>query len=107
MAEVRNLLSPPTWLKFALLNGRNAPVICVNRYYGWYDGPGDLTAAERNLEDELRAWVRYGKPIVVTEFGADALPGLHAAPGRLVRGLPGGADRRVAAGVPADPTGHR
>ncbi|MGP0026427.1 MAG: hypothetical protein ACLPKE_24195, partial [Streptosporangiaceae bacterium] len=37
-------------------------------------------AAARQLEEELRAWARYGKPIVVTEFGADALPGLHALP---------------------------
>jgi hypothetical protein len=28
IAEVRNLLSPPTWLKVLLVNGRNAPVAC-------------------------------------------------------------------------------
>ena len=55
-------------------------LICVNRYYGWYADPGDLEAAERGLEAELRAWARQGKPILVTEFGADALPGLHALP---------------------------
>jgi beta-glucuronidase len=55
-------------------------LICVNRYFGWYVSPGDLEAATRQLEEELRAWARYGKPIVVTEFGADALPGLHALP---------------------------
>ena len=31
----------------------------------------------------------------------------RAAPGGLVRGLSGGADRRVAAGLPPDPGGHR
>ena len=31
----------------------------------------------------------------------------RTAPGGLVRGLPGGADRRVAAGLPPDPAGHR
>ena len=41
---------------------------------------GDLRAAERHLEEELRAWARHGKPIIVTEFGADALPGLHTLP---------------------------
>ena len=83
-------------------------LICVNRYFGWYADTGDLAAAERELEDELRAWARHGKPIVVTEFGADALAGLHALPaGPVVRGLPGGADRGVAAGVPARPGGHR
>jgi beta-glucuronidase len=55
-------------------------LVCLNRYYGWYVDTGDLAAAERNLESELRAWARLGKPILVSEFGADALPGLHALP---------------------------
>jgi beta-glucuronidase len=55
-------------------------LICVNRYYGWYTGTGDLEAAEQDLAAEIRAWARRGKPILVTEFGADALPGLHALP---------------------------
>jgi beta-glucuronidase len=55
-------------------------LVCVNRYYGWYVDTGDLEAAERNLEAELRAWARHGKPILVTEFGADAMPGRHALP---------------------------
>jgi beta-glucuronidase len=58
-------------------------LICVNRYFGWYVDTGDLAAAERDLEDELRAWARHGKPIVVTEFGADALAGLHALPATI------------------------
>ncbi len=55
-------------------------LVCVNRYYGWYADTGDLASAERDLEDELRAWARHGKPILITEFGADALPGLHSLP---------------------------
>jgi beta-glucuronidase len=55
-------------------------LICLNRYYGWYVEPGDLEAAERELETELQGWAGHGKPILVTEFGADALPGLHALP---------------------------
>jgi beta-glucuronidase len=55
-----------------------ADVVMINRYYGWYVEPGDLAAAERGLERELLAWVdRHGKPIIVTEYGADAMPGLH------------------------------
>ena len=55
-----------------------ADVVMINRYYGWYVEPGDLVAAERDLERELLAWVdRHGKPIIVTEYGADAMPGLH------------------------------
>jgi beta-glucuronidase len=50
----------------------------LNRYYGWYVEPGDLRAAELGLEAELLLWAaEQGKPIIVTEYGADAMPGLH------------------------------
>jgi beta-glucuronidase len=49
----------------------------VNRYFGWYVHHGDLVAAEAALEAELLAWAALGKPVVVTEYGADALPGRH------------------------------
>jgi len=55
-----------------------ADVIMINRYYGWYVEPGDLAAAEKGLEAELLAWSeKHRKPIIVTEYGADAMPGLH------------------------------
>jgi len=54
-------------------------VICLNRYYGWYVDTGDLDAAARKLEAELRGWQSgHGKPIIITEYGADTLAGLHA-----------------------------
>ncbi|WP_422933287.1 beta-glucuronidase [Sinomonas sp. P47F7] len=54
-------------------------VICLNRYYGWYVATGDLATAERYLESDLLAWsAKYGKPIMMTEYGADTLPGLHS-----------------------------
>lgn len=53
-------------------------VLSLNRYYGWYQDTGDLVAAERHLEAELRAWASaFDKPIIVSEFGADAVAGLH------------------------------
>ncbi len=56
-------------------------VVCLNRYYGWYVETGDLVTAERELEDELRAWERlHGKPIIITEYGADAVAGIHSLP---------------------------
>ena len=83
-------------------------LICVNRYYGWYVDPGDLEAATRQLEEELRAWARYGKPIVVTEFGADALPGLHALPPVVwSEDYQVALIADVAAGLPPDPPGNR
>jgi beta-glucuronidase len=51
----------------------------LNRYYGWYANTGDLAGAERDLEAELRAWAsKHGKPIIITEYGADAVAGLHS-----------------------------
>jgi beta-glucuronidase len=54
-------------------------VLCLNRYFGWYVDTGDLAAAEQHLEAELNGWqAKYGKPMIMTEYGADALAGLHS-----------------------------
>lgn len=56
-----------------------ADVVMLNRYYGWYVNSGDLAAAERGLEAELEAWDhKHGKPIIMTEYGADTVSGLHS-----------------------------
>jgi beta-glucuronidase len=53
-------------------------VLMLNRYYGWYVQTGDLAAAELAWEEELTAWAGEGKPIIITEYGADTYPGLHS-----------------------------
>jgi beta-glucuronidase len=53
-------------------------VLMLNRYYGWYVNTGDLSAAERAWEEELRGWASEGKPIIITEYGADTYAGLHS-----------------------------
>ncbi|WP_335988382.1 beta-glucuronidase [Glycomyces sp. MUSA5-2] len=54
-------------------------VLAINRYYGWYVFTGDLAAAEGVLEQDLRGWAqRFGKPVMMTEYGADTQPGLHS-----------------------------
>jgi beta-glucuronidase len=53
-------------------------VLMLNRYYGWYTQTGDLEAAELAWEQELTAWAGDGKPIIITEYGADTYPGLHS-----------------------------
>ncbi len=53
-------------------------VLMLNRYYGWYVNTGDLEAAELAWEKELTAWAGEGKPIIITEYGADTYPGLHS-----------------------------
>jgi beta-glucuronidase len=55
-------------------------VVMLNRYYGWYVHAGDLPAAERALDAEIRAWTAaYPKPIIFTEYGADTFAGLRSA----------------------------
>ncbi|MEU5755061.1 beta-glucuronidase [Streptomyces sp. NPDC047829] len=54
-------------------------IICLNRYYGWYVATGDLALAETYMDMELRGWAeKYDLPILMSEYGADALPGLHS-----------------------------
>jgi beta-glucuronidase len=54
-------------------------VIMLNRYEGWYTNTGDLETAEVRLEAELRTWeAAYGKPMIMTEYGADTMTGLHS-----------------------------
>jgi beta-glucuronidase len=53
-------------------------VLMLNRYYGWYENTGDLKAAERAWDAELSGWATDGKPIIITEYGADTYAGLHA-----------------------------
>jgi beta-glucuronidase len=58
-----------------------ADLVFLNSYPGWYLHPGQLSVAASALAatvDELHR--RYRKPIVLTEFGADAMPGAHADP---------------------------
>ncbi len=56
-------------------------VIGINRYPGWYTDPGRLDAITPQFTAELTAWwERFGKPIVVTEYGADCVAGIHADP---------------------------
>jgi beta-glucuronidase len=60
-------------------------VMCLNRYYGWYSQSGQLDDGCRELEKELEALhsLHPNKPLLMTEFGADAIPGWHAQPPEL------------------------
>lgn len=54
-------------------------VICMNRYYGWYIFPGNLVAAKQALICGMEYWKRMNKPVIITEYGADTVAGLHDA----------------------------
>jgi beta-glucuronidase len=48
-------------------------IINFNQYVGWYDGLPPLC-------DQIRWIIPYNKPVMISEFGADALQGLHGDP---------------------------
>jgi beta-glucuronidase len=56
-------------------------VICVNRYWGWYEQGARLEQAFATLDQELDLlYETFQKPILVSEFGADTVAGLHGHP---------------------------
>lgn len=72
---VNVMLAPPDRCMLTDL----ADVVMVNRYFGWYVDHGDLDAGEISLDAELRAWAAlHKKPIIITEYGADTIAGLHS-----------------------------
>lgn len=54
-------------------------VVCINRYWGWYTNQGDIATGAAMLSRELDdLYHRLQRPIIVSEFGADTYPGMHA-----------------------------
>jgi len=51
--------------------GASTDLLSFNQYVGWYDGLPDKLA-------QVRWTLGYEKPVVISEFGADALQGYHA-----------------------------
>jgi beta-glucuronidase len=65
---------PTSWME-------QCDVICMNRYWGWYVLGGQLEQARAALEQELDAvWDQWQRPIIMTEFGADTMAGMHGQP---------------------------
>jgi beta-glucuronidase len=59
-------------------------IIAINRYYGWYEYPGRLDFAIGVLDQEMeQLHNKYRKPLMMTEFGADTVPGLHSTSDQL------------------------
>lgn len=56
-------------------------VICLNRYFGWYSDHGHTEVIKRQVIREMKEWFeKYHKPMIMTEYGADTIPGLHKMP---------------------------
>jgi beta-glucuronidase len=57
-------------------------VICINRYDAWYRDYGRLDQIPDYMSQDLSNWrLAYPtKPVMVSEYGADTVPGLHNDP---------------------------
>ncbi|XP_024121450.1 beta-glucuronidase isoform X2 [Oryzias melastigma] len=56
-------------------------VICINNYFSWYHDPGHVEVITLQLNTEYDNWhEKYKKPIIQSEYGADAVPGVHVDP---------------------------
>lgn len=56
-------------------------VVCLNRYHGWYSFGGQIDAGVAALDQEIESIHRlYPKPLILSEFGTDTIPGHHAQP---------------------------
>jgi beta-glucuronidase len=59
-----------------------ADVISINRYTGWYSDDGRLDQIYGTILGDIEYTRRHfpTKPILVSEYGADTVPGLHNDP---------------------------
>lgn len=60
-----------------------ADFVSLSRYYGWYENMGDLDpqVVQECLLHELDTWrERFGQPVFMLEYGADAVAGMHSDP---------------------------
>lgn len=87
LAERARALDPTRPITIAALHGaplswlRLSDVVCLNRYYGWYTQSGQPDAGAAALVRELDdLHAALGKPLMLTEFGADTIAGHHSVP---------------------------
>ena len=53
----------------------------LNQYFGWYLDIGHPELIDRQMRNKLDDWYgKFKKPIMVSEYGAETLPGTHKDP---------------------------
>lgn len=56
-------------------------VLCINKYYGWYNWTGKIEESLDAMVNDLQSFYDvFRKPIIMAEFGADAVAGEHHLP---------------------------
>ena len=57
---------------------RLVDIISINRYYGWYSDTGRTETIQKMATKDIQRLAEYfGKPVMVAEYGADTIAGLH------------------------------
>ncbi|KAJ6648592.1 Beta-glucuronidase [Pseudolycoriella hygida] len=60
---------------------KHLDIISFNRYNGWYQNPGRLNMITNRVVDEATSWYnKHNKPVLMSEYGADTIEGLHLLP---------------------------
>jgi beta-glucuronidase len=73
--------APPKTDKMSL----SLDVLMVNRYYGWYSDTGYPQVIQQQLISDFDQWHEiHKKPIMISEYGADTMSGLHQDPSCLL-----------------------
>ena len=59
-------------------------VCCINKYPGWYEIPVQIDKAKESMNQMLdEIYNKFKLPIIITEFGADAIAGFHSLPAEM------------------------
>lgn len=61
--------------------GQYLDVLMINRYFGWYEDVGSTDQIYDKLTGDLHNWIKkFQRPVMVSEYGADSVVGLHRLP---------------------------
>jgi beta-glucuronidase len=54
-------------------------IICINIYPGWYNRCGQIEHIRAAMKERIEGfWKKYRKPVLLSEFGAGAIEGMHS-----------------------------
>lgn len=60
---------------------KHLDIVSFNRYNGWYQNAGKLNMITNRVVEEAKAWnEKHNKPVLMSEYGADTMEGLHMLP---------------------------
>lgn len=59
-------------------------IVCINKYHGWYFGCGRIDDTLESFGQCLDDFYNtFKKPLILSEFGADTIPGMHSTPAQM------------------------